>query len=291
MPGSTFKLATSIAAKLARKFDPHRTYYCNGFVPLGGKKNPKCMGTHGSIEFNRALVKSCNAYFGLLARDVGMKKMYEMTELLGFGKRSGIDIPGESKGIFPTPEQFGAKDWRIGSTAQIGFGQSMIDATPLQMANLMATIASNGVRYQPHFVRAVQGFKDKTPKPVQPKVLARLKFEPEFWDTLKRACLGVVQSGTARGAAISGFDYGGKTGSAERKGQKVTNSWYVCFAPYDKPKIAIAILVEEAGHGGDVAAPIGRALIENYCLSKGDPPKSSTSDSKSETLPKSPLER
>ncbi len=268
-PGSTFKIVTAIAAALTGKFDPNRPAYCPGFYSFGKGRPLKCLGTHGSITFHRAFEKSCNTYFCDLANRVGVDGLRKACELLHLGPVQGVDLREEGRSIIPT-EAWVQKNregrYYRGNLVQFGIGQDAVSMTPMQMANLVATVANRGIVYKPHVVRAIQQYGQTSADRVSPQVLQRIDLPDTFWDQLQSAALAVVETGTARGSKIPGFQYCGKTGSAEDGRRGLTHSWFVGYAPAVNPKIAIAVAVENAGHGGEVAAPIASRLIKEFCV-------------------------
>ena len=269
-PGSTFKIVTALAGYYAGKLSPSTHHFCDGALRLGGRPF-KCLGHHGSIPFEPAFSKSCNTYFGQVALSAGPKYLKKAAEDLGLLTRTEIDLPYESKGIVPTEsyiEKTQGRKWMRADSVLTGIGQGFVDLTPVQMANMVAAVANRGTVYRPHLVRAMIGPGEKKPTKVTPQVLHRVQASDEFWNSLHRACQGVVDTGTARASRIPGMRIGGKTGSAERKGQAQTHSWFVGFAPVDHPTIAIAVVVEGAGHGGEVAAPIACQLMAYFLMKK-----------------------
>lgn len=271
-PGSTFKIVTTIAAAQAGIFDPRRTAYCKGYYEIG-KSKPKCTGNHGAISFYQAFTRSCNAYFMDLALKVGKDRLRQTALDLGLGNRTGVDLPGESKGIVPTDEWIrtirGQKPdepvvWYLGNTANMGIGQGDLITTPLQMAMIVGMAATNGKICTPHLVKSIQ--RQNTTMPT--KVASRqIQVQNDVWDDLHAAMLNVISAGTGRRAQIPGVRWGGKTGSTEHRKGRQTHSWFVGVAPMDDPKIAIAVLVENAGHGGDVAAPMAAQIVRHYLSS------------------------
>jgi penicillin-binding protein 2 len=270
-PGSSFKIVTTLASLFAGQFSATRSVYCRGYFEVGNRKT-KCMGHHGAISFDRAFRKSCNTYFIRIGYDAGIENLRKAALACGLGAKTGIDLPAEGKGIIPTEEwlaQFNPPaKWYPGDTVNVCIGQGMVGVTPLQMASLVSLVANNGVSYVPHVVRAFKDpLSESEPTIVKPKELVRVQAPPELWQGLKGGMVGVIQDGTAGSARIQGLTWGGKTGSSEhRKGAK-THSWFVGIAPIEQPKIVVAVLVEESGHGGEVAAPIARQLVERF-LSK-----------------------
>ena len=266
-PGSTFKIVTSIAAYEKGIFDPEKHYYCAGGVRLG-KAWFGCLGEHHSIGYYDAMAKSCNSFFYQLGRDAGVDYLRKACADVGLGQRQGLEI-GDAKGTVPT-EEFMAKKkekWRGGDTFNFAIGQGYMDATPLQLANLAALVANNGTNYRPHLVHKIVRADGKGEGTlVQPEVFKQVKASPEFWAALRKALVGVMDHGTAAGSKIPGVVWAGKTGSAQHGKDKnaKANAVFVGYAPEEDPKIAICVMIEGVGHGGDFAAPPARDLVQHY---------------------------
>lgn len=288
-PGSTFKIVTALASELAGQFNPHRAIHCPGYYAIGNRRM-RCMSRHGNISFNRAMAKSCNTYFATLAVNAGPERMREASKLMGLGQRTGIDLIGESRGIVPTEEwiQRWRKPpvWYGGDTVNFGIGQGEVSTTPLQMAHLIAIVANRGVGYEPRLLRGriPPGPREHlilekpVPNPMAPVPAA-------FWDVLHESLSSVVSEGTARAAAVPGVVVAGKTGSSENRQSKQTHSWFVAFAPEDRPTIAIAVLVENAGHGGEVAAPVAGKILRQALLPPAANPTATPQMVESPVLP------
>lgn len=267
-PGSTFKLVTTLAALETGKFDIHRSIYCNGGYKIGDRTF-KCLGHHGSISFETALIKSCNTYFATLGDEVGEVALRKAAAELGLGEQTGIELSGESRGVVPTDEWVARwrkpPQWYRGDTVNLSIGQGDVRATPLQMANLMALVANRGVNYKPHLVKSmVISGRGNFQKMVRPQVLNQVNAPSEYWTELRETLVRVIEEGTGAGARIPGLRWAGKTGSTEHGKGKLTHGWFIAFAPAENPELAIAVLIEEAGHGGDIAAPIAREFVEHY---------------------------
>lgn len=266
-PGSTFKIVTTLAAARAGVFDVSRPAYCPGYYQVGNRR-VRCMGTHGNISFIRAFERSCNTYFIDLAMRAGIENLRNTAFEVGLGHPTGIDLVGESGGVFPTDEW--VKKWRAdgkwypGDTANVAIGQGEVSTTPLQMACVAALVANGGRSFKPHFVHSITDPVTHKEQAVEPQVLADIAASPLVWSSIRQAMGQVISSGTARSASISGLTWGGKTGSTETRRDRKTHSWFVGFAPLNDPKIAIAVLVEDAGHGGEVAAPIARDIVRAF---------------------------
>ncbi|MCO5295485.1 MAG: penicillin-binding protein 2 [Fimbriimonadaceae bacterium] len=272
-PGSTFKIVTTLAAMRAGVFDPNRTVYCPGYYQVGNRRS-KCLGHHGTITFERAFEKSCNTYFSDLAMRAGKDVMRETALLCGLGTRTGIDLIGETPGVVPTDEWLARwRDpvrWYPGDTVNLAIGQGEVSATALQMAFLASVVANRGIGYRPHLLRARQEpGNDGKLHEVQPEVAHEVDgVSADGWARLTRAMGLVISDGTARAAQIPGIEWGGKTGSAERRGQQMTDSWFVGLAPLEAPRIVVCVSVENVGHGSDFAAPFARDIVRRYLLGK-----------------------
>lgn len=270
-PGSTFKIVTTIAAMETGKFNPNMTFNCPGGYFRRGVKL-KCLGVHGNISFARAMADSCNTYFCNLGAYVGEDAIRKVAVEMGLGVRPELEIGGGA-GVVPTRKwiELVAPDhkyhWYAGDTANLSVGQGYMNTTPIQMANLMAMTSMNGVRYKPHLVRAVKDSTTGQLRHIEPELANKIEGTEEFWSTLKSALYGVVEHGTAANAKVPGITIAGKTGSAEHQKGEKTHGWFVGYAPVDHPKIAICVLVEAAGHGGVVAAPLAGRLIQRYLSS------------------------
>jgi penicillin-binding protein 2 len=188
---------------------------------------------------------------------------------MGLGSKTGIDLSGEIKGVLPTPkwkrERYKER-WYGGDTANISIGQGYLSTTPLQMALVACAVANNGVVYRPYLVKELKGSDGRVLKRVQPEVLHRVNAPISLWNLVKEGMLAAVygSGGTARLLADLPIKVAGKTGSSQhRKGAK-THAWFIAFAPADNPKIALCVMVEEAGHGGEVAVPISKQLLQAF---------------------------
>ncbi|MBS1715312.1 MAG: penicillin-binding protein 2 [Armatimonadetes bacterium] len=274
-PGSTFKLVITLAAMSSGVFDPNESVYCPGYVLVGRKKVACKNHPNETVAFDRAFTKSCNAYFGQLARKIGRENILKTCDALGIGRPSEIDLPSQSRGVLPTVDWWAKhrdRRWSLGDTVNLGIGQGELTTTPLQMAEVGALIANRGVCYRPHIVRAVKDPEGSGGNRLVPaEVLSRLDLPAHQWDTLTSAMVHVIEVGTARTAQIGGLLWGGKTGSAENLKDHNTHSWFVGVAPIESPKVVICVMLENAGHGGDVAAPIAAKMVREYLNGKAAP--------------------
>jgi penicillin-binding protein 2 len=270
-PGSTYKIVTSVAAYRAGVLNRGTSAFCGGgFKFRGGGRQLACMGTHGGIGFNGAMSQSCNTFFCTMGTRAGTDMMMKTAFDMGLGNRTGIELLGEAKGIVPDEKWRNSfkepRPWYVGNLANMSIGQGDINTSPLQMANVMAMVANNGVQYRPHLVRAKKDPLTGKVVYVEPEIVHKIEAADWFWDMLKDGLTSVISGGTAKSAQIAGVRWGGKTGSAEqgRKNSGRTHGWFVGFAPRENPKIAICVFGEAAGHGGDFAAPIAKEIVEHY---------------------------
>jgi penicillin-binding protein 2 len=273
-PGSTYKLLLSIAALEEHAITPERTIVCTGSFTYGGRVF-HCHGghAHGLVNMQKAITESCNIYFYKLMLDLGFEKWTEYGDMFGFGDQEGIDLPGERRGTLPSTEyydkRYGAGRWTKGYIISLAIGQGEMNATPLQLANFAATIANDGTLHEPHLVKGYRDGRSGAYVPISHEE-HRLPVAKETFRVIKEGMRGVVLQGTGTLAQVPGVTVAGKTGTAQNPhGQD--HAWFICFAPVENPKIAIAVLVENAGFGGSISAPIARELINYYVNGKKNP--------------------
>jgi penicillin-binding protein 2 len=260
-----------------------------GFFWFGGHKfrDDKPEG-HGAVDMYRSIVVSCDTYYYILANDLGVDTIYEHMHRFGFGDLTGIDIEGESRGLLPSTAWKRAANkrnpanqkWFAGETISLGIGQGYNSFTILQMASAVGTLANDGVKMKPHLVKEVEDVVSKKPvlSAVTQAVGERIA-KPENIAIVRKAMNGVPIEGTSA-AAFRGAPYtsGGKTGTAQVVGiaqdkkykaseldeRHRDHALYIAYAPADDPKIAIAMVVENAGFGAQAAAPIARRAFDYY---------------------------
>ena len=265
-PGSVFKLAIAAIALEKKLITPERKFTCTGKFSIG-KYKYRCWSVHHTVDLYNAIVQSCDIYFYKLGIILGVNNIHE-TVKLGFGSPTGIDLPNESKGFVPSKafynSKYGRRRWGKGIPAILAIGQGEILVTPLQLLRFIAALANYGVTYTPHLVRYIQ---DKEGRPIgAPRVKEfKLPLSEETISFIRRAMRGVVndENGTGRLAKLPDIIVCGKTGTAENPHGK-DHAWFVCFAPYDDPKIALVVFVENGGMGGGVAAPIARKILKRF---------------------------
>lgn len=271
-PGSTFKTSQALTFLEEGIVTPETAFPCHGGFPLNSNRRLKCHAHSSPTALKPAIATSCNAYFCYgLQRMLTSKKYKNINEAMniwrdymvsmGFGYRLGVDLPGEESGMIPNAEYYSrkiSKAWKAPNVISISIGQGEVTLTPLQIANLGATIANRGTYIIPHIVKEIEGeeidIKYRTPK----KSMADTKAYEDVVKGMRHA----VTNGTCRAASIPGIEVCGKTGTAQNKGKD--HSAFMGFAPMDKPEIAIAVYVENGGFGARFGVPIGALIMEKY---------------------------
>lgn len=259
-PGSTFKPLTAIAGLEEGVISGNETICCNGpYQAYAPSYTPACWihndygGTHDYINVSKALEVSCNIYFFETARRLGIEKLNDYAKKFGLGEKTGIELTGETEGILAGPEYRESVDkvWYPGDTIQAAIGQSDNMFTPLQMANYTATVANGGTRYKPHLIKSIKSYDGaKTVETFQPEILDKLTISKENLKLVHSGMRAVCETGSAK-VVFGDYDIevAGKTGTAQ-DGRKTPHSWFISFAPYDEPQIAVAVIVENAGING-----------------------------------------
>ncbi len=300
-PGSTFKPFMALAGLELGRRKPGFTISDPGYFVLSGGgghvyRDWKA-GGHGMVDLHKAIVQSCDTYFYGLAQDLGIDAIHQFIGQFGFGKLSGIDIDGEVAGLLPSQEwkqrRFQQK-WFVGDTISIGVGQGYMLTTPLQLAFATAILANDGRVFRPHLVKQIRDSQTDAITVIEPQPRAEIPLSTENVARVRDAMVDVTKpGGTAGWAGLNAkYLFAGKTGTAQvigLKGQKYDeksvnerhrdHALFIAYAPADDPKIALAILVENGGHGGSTAAPIARQVLDYYLLGKEPaPPKPSAKE-------------
>ena len=289
-PGSTIKPFMALAGLNFHTRKPEQTISDAGVFYLPGSRRQYRdwkAGGHGSVNMFKAIQISCDTYFYGLATELGIDNIFDYLSRFGFGKKTGIDMEGETSGLLPSQEwkmKRYQQIWYPGDTVSVGIGQGYTLVTPLQLAFATATLANNGVAYQPHLVKEVQSSRSSENRFIAKDPLYDLNIDPKDLDLVRRAMVAVTQPGGTAVYASLGAPYqiAGKTGTAQvvamKQGEKYDakkvderlrdHAWFIAYAPADKPRIALAVLVENGGHGGGTAAPIARKVLDYYLLGK-----------------------
>ena len=283
-PGSTVKPFIGLGGLVMGTATFSQSKYCPGSYQLPGnshKYRDWRRGGHGTVGMKQAIVQSCDVYFYDLAHDMGIDRLHDFMSTFGFGARTGVDVAGEQPGLLPSREwaqRARNRAWFPGETLIVGIGQGAFLATPVQLAAATAAMANRGRLIEPRVVRATgtPGIKaeDPTSAPVR-----RVPVEHDLdWDNVIGAMTDVVEHGTAKRIRTNAYRIAGKTGTAQvfTVGQKERynesqvserkrdHALFVAFAPVEDPRIAVAVIVENGGHGGSVAAPIARQVMDAY---------------------------
>jgi penicillin-binding protein 2 len=290
-PGSTFKPYMALAALETGKRTPNQAIVDPGFFWFGNHRfRDDKVGGHGTVDMYKSIVLSCNTYYYNLANDLGIDTIHDFMKPFGFGQLTGIDLENERTGVLPStawkrraykkPEQ---QKWYAGETVSVGIGQGYNAYTPLQLAHAMANLANDGVVMRPHFVKTVEDGVTKEHTATELKESYRIPLKQENLNFVKNALAGVVKEGTSsRAFAKAEYVSAGKTGTAQAIGmgrnekydakkmpeRHRDHSLYIAFAPVDKPRIALAVIVENGGFGAAAAAPIARLALDYYLLGK-----------------------
>lgn len=266
-PGSTFKMVLAAAALEEGIIDKSWHVTCQGGYQFNNRFF-KCTHVHGTVNVVDAIQKSCNTFFYQLMLKVGLETWHDYGERFGFGKKTLIDIDEEAAGLIPTEAYYdriyGRGGWTQGQLVNLGVGQGEIGASPLQMAQYAAALANDGVLHQPKIVRYIRNKRTNRIEEIEHN-FSEVGLSPRSIDIIREGMKRCVESpdGTGTRARIPGIIVAGKTGTAENPHGE-DHSWFVGFAPFENPKIAIACIVENAGFGATTAAPISGKVMKRY---------------------------
>ena len=290
-PGSTFKVVMAIAGLEEAAIQPDTKIFDPGFFPFGNRnfRDWKKEG-HGSVDLHKSLVESCDVYYYTLGTRLGIDKIAKWSRAFGLGEKSGALLDDEKGGLVPDTEwkrkRF-RQPWYPGETPSVAIGQGYLTVTPLQLANMMAAVANGGTLYRPRLVSRVESIEGQRVYEQGPEVIRTIELKPETLNRVRNALADVVQgaAGTGKAARSPIIALAGKTGTAQvvemkgayLKSEQLTyfnrdHAWFVSYAPLNKPEIAIAVLVEHGGHGGEAAAPMAKKVAEKYAEMKKSPP-------------------
>lgn len=284
-PASTYKLVTAYAALEENLIEPEETIFCPGHFRLG-KRQYRCWKKkgHGAMNLHDALSQSCDVYFYTLGHRVGVDNLKIYAIKLGLGELTGVGLQGEKPGLIPSKkwkEDNRGEPWLLGETISASIGQGYNLVTPLQNVRMISTLANGGVLLRPYIVKRIENSEGKVIQEFFPKIVKNIAMNPIILNLLKKALRGVVNEphGTGRRARLKNIVVSGKTGTAQVVSMKSSeeiepedeipyifrdHAWFVAFAPYEKPEIAISVIIEHGGHGGAVAAPIAGKILETY---------------------------
>ena len=266
-PGSIFKVVTAVAALEEGITDRKRKIYCPGSFELADRVFVCWKETgHGSLSIIDGIAHSCNIYFYTLGKDLGIERFNEYMQKFGLGEKTGIDLPAEAKGIIPSAQwkRREVKEiWFPGDTINLSIGQGYLLLTPLQVHNLITTISAEGEVYKLHLVKKIISADGKTVKEIKPEIHKKVDFSLDTFKIMKEGLRQTISKGTGWRVNIKELAVAGKTGTAQNP-QGETHAWFIGFAPYENPEVCITVFIENGGEGGEVAAPIARAMLEKY---------------------------
>lgn len=287
-PASTYKTITALAGLEEKVIDRNSTFFCPGFYKFGNRRY-HCWNRygHGNLNVVDAIAQSCDVFFYQTGEKVGVDALARYAHGSGLGRLTGIRLVHERPGLIPTSawkrKRF-KEPWQAGETLSISIGQGFNLVTPLQMAVFISAVGNNGTLYRPRLVRSVQDAKGQVIREIEPEITGGLPASKKNLAIVRQGLLDVVHGkrGTARQIRLLGIQIAGKTGTAQvfsrKAGEKFNNkklrrtlqdhAWFVCYAPAQDPKIAIAVIIEHGEHGSSAAAPVAKELIHAYL---GDP--------------------
>jgi len=270
-PGSVFKIVMATAMLETKSPPETMRAYCPGYATFYGRTF-KChvfgKGGHGDVDLHKAIVQSCDIYFYNVGKQLGIDRISFYANALGLGHRTGIDLPSEEAGLVPSEEwaqRVYHRKWYAGETISVSVGQGAVTTTPIQLARMIAGVASGGILVQPHFLKNFPN----------PRV-DHFAISEDTVEKVTQGMYGVVnEGGTAAGARLQNIEFCGKSGSAQVIGYAVRNrlgkqkefkdnAWFVGYAPRRNPEIVVAVLVQGGEHGGAVAGPIARDVVKAY---------------------------
>jgi penicillin-binding protein 2 len=279
-PGSTFKMITALAGLQDNKINESTSINCNGSFDLG-TSTFKCWNKkgHGATNLRKSLRESCDVFYYQLGEKLGVDKIAAAAQAFKLGAPLGIELLNEKSGLIPTSEwkqkRFG-KRWFHGETLSVAIGQGAVLLTPIQLASMTATVANEGTIYRPHLVKRIVDTDGKTLNETKTEIVGSASFSKESFRLVKQGLLAVVNEPGGTGAMARLYDVkvAGKTGTSQvvklRDSKKSTpyqyrdHALFVAFAPYEKPEIAVAVVVEHGEHGGAAAAPIAAKILRAY---------------------------
>lgn len=305
-PGSAFKIIPAAAIVEEGVVRPDEIFWCEGMLWLPNKLFPdnpdlaqgfRCWAEEGHerVNFLSAIAQSCDIYFYQVTggygefEGLGLERLVNYARLFGLGEATGIDLPGESVGLVPTSKWKRltySESWFTGDTYNMAIGQGFVLATPLQMLNVAAAVANGGTLYRPQIIHQVIDAEGRILRTVQPEVIRRLPLSEENLNLVRQGMRIAVTGGTAQLANLPHLSVAGKTGTAEfpgprdRDGNLPTHAWFIAFAPFEDPQIALVVFVAGGGEGSEIAVPAAAEILNHYFPPPEEAPPEST-----ETIP------
>ncbi len=284
-PASTYKIVIALAGLEEGVIKPDTSIFCPGHFRLGrGRYRCWKKSGHGPMNLHDALVQSCDVYFYTIGHRLGINTIAKYAKRFGLGSSTRLGLSQEKRGLVPTTQWklLNKKEpWLLGETISASIGQGYNLVTPIQQASMMASVANGGILLKPYLVKRIEGPEGKTKKEFFPNIVGQLGVDPDHLEQIRKALRDVVNGtrGTGKRSRLKNIIVSGKTGTAQvvrmksneelEKGEVIPvryrdHAWFVAFAPYEKPEIAVAIIIEHGGHGGATAAPIARKIFKEY---------------------------
>lgn len=273
-PGSTLKPFVALAGLAVHAISSTTTFKepCYGYYQFGSRKFG-CWDKngHGWLALHDAIARSCDVYFYQLGLRTGLDRISDMMKRFGLSDRTGVDLPQERRGLFPDPawydRRFGVGRWSKGLVLNLAIGQGEVSLTPIKLAQITAALAANGVLRRPHLLRGISrdGVPVPNSMPASDSLTQDLKLDPGDLGAIRSAMVAVVneQGGTGSFARVDSVTVAGKTGTAQNPHGE-DHAIFICFAPASNPEIVVAVLAENAGHGGSAAAPLAQRVLQAY---------------------------
>ena len=284
-PGSTYKIVTALAGLEEGVIKPDTSIFCPGHFKLGrGLYRCWKKSGHGFMNLHDALVQSCDVYFYTIGHRLGIDTIAKYAKRSGLGRPTRLGLSREKKGLVPTTQWKllnKNEPWQLGETISASIGQGFNLVTPIQQVILMAAVANGGILLKPYLVKRIEGPEGQIQKEFFPEIVGQIGVDPDHLEQVRKALRDVVNSarGTGKKSRLKNIIVSGKTGTAQvvrmksneelEKGEAIPvkyrdHAWFVAFAPYEKPVIAVAIIVEHGGHGGATAGPIAGKIFKKY---------------------------
>lgn len=288
-PGSTYKIVTALAGLMEGVITPETNIPCYGSFELHGRRYGcwKKWGHGKHVDLKKALAESCDVYFYQIGQEVGVDKLAIYAKSLGLGEKTGIILENEKTGLVPTKEwkhRVKNEGWQQGETVSVSIGQGFNLTTPLQVCLMTATLANDGHLYKPQLLKAIKDQDGSTIQTFQPEVKGTAFGTTKEFNLIRKGLYAAVNSpnGTGKAAQLETIKIAGKTGTAQVvhlaqfKDVEIEDipvkyrdhAWFTCYAPADKPEIAVTVMVEHGGHGGSAAGPVAKAVLEEYFRKK-----------------------
>lgn len=287
-PASIYKIVTALAGLTEGIITPETIFYCPGSVTLHGRRYGCWKHTgHGAISLKRALAESCDVYFYQVGQKLGVDRLAAYAESLGLGQKTGIVLENEKAGLVPTSlwkKQKKNEAWQEGETLSVSIGQGFNLVTPLQICRLTAAIVNGGKLFKPQLIETIMDPDGSTIEKVEPIFQSDVHGSPKDWQHIMKGMVAAVNDkhGTSGKVKLDTITVGGKTGTAQVVRMKKFRSipedelprkykdhaWFTCYAPAEKPEIAITVMIEHGGHGGSAAAPVAKKVLDEYFKSE-----------------------